>query len=440
MKPNRMNFIYLFLFSLLLNGLTIAQSPALVVEKIEFTGLTKTREYVVRNYLSFSEKQTVTRTQIANDEAALRATHFFKDVQITLSPGSQKGFAVITIAVKERRVPFFQFKSGYNELDGWYLSPLGIRLDNAFGRGNLLGWELLIGDRLNGSTFDYVRPFIWGSEYDFSIALFSVDREFLHFQNQNEFRQNVNDAGLSIKLSGNDGFAKYFSAEVKWQQVIADTFLTTTDENNLHIPLPGYLTTPVDSQNIGRFVLSFRVDTRDIAIHPSKGWWGSITLDQATKELGSYASFYRLTADLRRYQPLWKRLIFAGRLRYGTVSKSAPFFEKYYLGGPNSLRGYADRSLTPPGYAGRIFQGSAELRFPLSKKVAAEKFSGVLFIDTGYAWNTPQSFRTSHLKTGIGYGFRLRLPLVGMVRSDFAYPINSNDHSLRIHISLGHTF
>ncbi len=418
------------------------EERTLVVDTLAFEGNTKTKTQVIRNYLTIAEGQPVTRAQLAADEARLRATHFFKEVRLLALPAAEPGKVRIVVRITERKWPFLQFKSGFNELDGWYLSPLGVRFDNIFGRGNILGWELLIGDRVSGARLEFVRPFLFGSEYDFEVQVFGFEREFLHFRAGERFRQQIQNNGLMVRVRGNSGLAKFFSAAFVAENVIPDTFLTQKRNGDApRFPLPGFLVVPGDTQKVRRVVLAATVDSRDQRIHPLRGWWGSVTLDQSTKQLGSFASFYRITVDVRRYQPLWKRLIVAARARWGTVSSSAPFYEKFYLGGPNSLRGYADRSLTPEGYAANIAQGSAELRFPLSRRSKNNRFSGVLFFDTGLGWNAPQKFDLDRLKSGIGYGLRVGLPIVGLLRVDFAYPLPANGNGdVRVHVSLGHTF
>ncbi len=440
--------IYRITFLLLLAGSIFAQTPVrLTIDAIEIQGARKTRPHVIRAYLTFSEGDQVTRTQIEASEANLRNTNFFKQASIRLIPTEQPGHARAIINIKERTFPLtFQFKSGFNELDGWYISPLGLRLDNLFGRGNHLGMEMLIGDRVTGTELEFVRPFLWGSEYNLEFKLFGYNRDFVHFLSDealpdNEFRQQVRDSGLKIQLRGNSGLARFFSLAFQAHNVDADSTLKFANEEIRpnEIPAPRFLTAASDTVQIRRLILAATVDTRDRKIHPSRGWWGSLSYDQASRDLGSYKNFYRLIFDLRRYQRLWKKVILAGRVKWGRVSEVAPFYERFYLGGPNSLRGYDDRSLTPEGYATQLSQGSAELRFPLSRKLRdSASFTGVLFYDAGYAWSQPDKWQRRRLKTSLGYGFRVRLPIFGLIRLDFAYPIP--DYELHVHLSLGHTF
>jgi outer membrane translocation and assembly module TamA len=56
----------------------------------------------------------------------------------------------------------------------------------------------------------------------------------------------------------------------------------------------------------------------------------------------------------------------------------------------------------------------------------------------GYAWNEPDTWDFKRLKAGLGFGVRLKLPIVGLLRMDFAYPVPEYD--FHFHLSLGHTF
>lgn len=427
--------------ALFLPLLLLAQpEKSLIVESIRIEGNTKTRASVIRNYLSIEEGKPVTPRQISADEFRLQQTNFFKDIYIVTLPGSEKGTAQIIVHVKERRWPFFlQFKSGYNELDGWYISPLGIRFDNLLGHGNIFGGDFVIGDRITATHIGFIRPFIWGSEYDFQIEVFGTQQDFVQFVEGDQFNQLVKEGGLKLGISGNSGVPKFFSLAFISQNAEADSFLTQGKNKSTKYPPPPYLAMDSGKKEIRRFVLAFTVDTRDRKGNPSAGWWGSASYDQSSKDLGSFANYYSTVVDLRRYQPIWKNLTGAIRLKWGKISEDAPFYEKFYLGGPNSLRGYDDRSLTPPGYASNITQGSAELRFPLSARMKnKDRLIGVLFYDAGYAWNQPDTWEFKNLKAGLGFGVRLKLPIIGLLRMDFAYPVPEYD--FHFHLSLGQTF
>lgn len=119
--------------------------------------------------------------------------------------------------------------------------------------------------------------------------------------------------------------------------------------------------------------------------------------------------------------------------------RDPPFYEKFYLGGPNSLRGFADRSLSPDGGGNQLYQSGMELRFPLTRKNFPNHFlTGVVFWDGGANLAKGQNLSIDSIENSLGFGFRFRIPFIGLLRMDYAYPINEGEK--RIHFSLGHTF
>jgi len=156
--------------------------------------------------------------------------------------------------------------------------------------------------------------------------------------------------------------------------------------------------------------------------------------------------FGKLGIDLRQYMSLQgprkpgnfnqPKRVLATRLLIGTTAKNIPFFEQYFLGGADSLRGYdTDRFW---GSSLALFQ--AELRVPLGKD---NNFQGVLLFDGGDAWNSIyqqqglQQHTAFKLSTDYGVGIRLVTP-IGPIRLDYAIPTGGG--SGRTQFSIGQSF
>ncbi len=102
-------------------------------------------------------------------------------------------------------------------------------------------------------------------------------------------------------------------------------------------------------------------------------------------------NFGKLGIDLRQYVSLNGRRkpgsfnqpkrVLATRLLIGTTAKDIPFFESYFLGGADSLRGYD----TDRYWGSNLALVQAELRIPVGKD---NNFQGVLLFDGGDAWNS----------------------------------------------------
>ena len=126
----------------------------------------------------------------------------------------------------------------------------------------------------------------------------------------------------------------------------------------------------------------------------------------------------------------------ATRILIGATSKNVPFFEQYFLGGADSLRGFDQDRFWGSNLA--LFQ--AELRVPVGKDI---NFQGVLLFDGGDAWNSiyqVQGLRQHtafKLQTDYGVGVRLVTP-IGPIRLDYAIP--NGGGSGRTQFSIGQSF
>jgi len=186
-----------------------------------------------------------------------------------------------------------------------------------------------------------------------------------------------------------------------------------------------------------QLVASFALtqDRRDQALDPSRGNWANIMVEpgvahttaiggalQNANLLGTHG-FERNTAEYRVYytpQPPRgrnfdaPRKVFAFRLRYGFITGTPPFFEQYFVGGADTLRGYDDDRF----WGTQELISSLEYRYPIQKS-----FNLIPFIDYGGAWGgygnvstftQSREFRL-HLAGGMGVAFRTPL---GQIRID----------------------
>jgi outer membrane protein insertion porin family len=151
-------------------------------------------------------------------------------------------------------------------------------------------------------------------------------------------------------------------------------------------------------------------------------------------------------------------LALGGQLGYGigfgshnTSNNDLPLFERYFLGGINSVRGFADRSLGPrePScvtqddgtvkcHGSDVVGGDAamvmntELLFPIMEQYGVR---GVAFFDMGNAFN---GFNFSDLRRSVGAGVRWMSPF-GPLRVELGFPLNkkSGDETSVLGFSIG---
>ena len=154
--------------------------------------------------------------------------------------------------------------------------------------------------------------------------------------------------------------------------------------------------------------------------------------------LGGNRNFVRSVFDARYYKSLIGGLVMRMKTEAGNIFATDPkrvqSAERFYLGGPNSLKGYDSFSVGPERKAidptnGREIPANEgglnelfyilEFEYPLIREIGLKL---VLFYDVGEAWNTDRhdSFR---LHQDYGWGIRWFSPL-GPLRFEWGYPIN----------------
>ncbi len=192
--------------------------------------------------------------------------------------------------------------------------------------------------------------------------------------------------------------------------------------------------------------LAVRRDTTDSRILPSRGTATDVAYEFVGAAGGNY-DYHKFTLGWNAYQTvnedlLDRKTIVTYRLDAGYITGGeAPFFEKFYGGGLGSVRGFKYRGISPRSGPeqdpiGGTFSvtGSVELNFP----VAGEMLRGVVFADAG---TIEDSFRFGTIRSSIGTGIRLTLPIFGQLplALDFAVPItkDKNDDTRFISFSLG---
>jgi outer membrane protein insertion porin family len=153
-------------------------------------------------------------------------------------------------------------------------------------------------------------------------------------------------------------------------------------------------------------------------------------------------NFIRNTIEYRRYftdqGPIGRdfeatRRVLAVRIKAGTISGTVPYFEQFFAGGADTLRGYAEDRF----WGRNELLTTAELRYPLQKA-----FSVIGFVDWGDAWggyetvNTYTQTPTMQMHVGYGAGVSFKTPL-GPIRVDLGFDDRGKS---RTHFLIGTSF
>ncbi|MDZ7409125.1 MAG: BamA/TamA family outer membrane protein [candidate division KSB1 bacterium] len=414
---------------------TASSPPTLVVERIEILGATKTRPQVIHRYLQLKPGDVVTPAGIARDYTALTATHFFKQVDFSAKPGSAPGKVVLVIEVVERRWPWLEFAGGFSELEGWYWVPAGVRCDNLLGGGNIAGARLVIGDRTGGFLLHYRQPEIFTTGFDLQIEAGSGATDYIHYIGGRQALHKVRTGSATITLAGSPGWARHFAAGLHLANVRPEAKFKVNDTTRTDFP-PA-LASQLAKEKINTFFVRLHLDTRDDHYFPRAGLWGALSFEFAGPALKATRHFNRAVFDGRWYHAFGNSVL-ALHGKAGRVTPAAPFYERFYLGGAYALRGFPERGLTPLGWGTELVLAQAEMRFPVAGELHRPGLMGAIFFDAGRIRTTSLPDDAGRFFTSAGFGFRAKVPVIGLLRMDFAYPLDRD--AFRFHLALGQTF
>ncbi|MGB8329696.1 MAG: BamA/TamA family outer membrane protein, partial [Polyangiales bacterium] len=348
---------------------------------------------------------------------------------------------------------------------------------NLFGRGQSLGLNLQVSGIRQQIDLNFVEPWFLGSEWSLGFGVFKRIRDF------RDFRQDSTGANAT---TGHPLFNPRFRIFLQYE---FENVKISQPRGNL-LGVGGQLQNTFSNIFIAhafrdgitssvRFTLNW--DSRDNRLNTAGGIFTNYTVQIADQYLGSDNTFVRQTAFSRFYKRAFGPVVFKVNTEMGLITsrKIVPVFERFYLGGIYTIRGYRLQSVGPQaGLAsagdpnlpiiaqgrpiGGDFQAfyNIEFEFPLIEAVGIR---GVIFTDGGNAWNlfafrdafgncqapvAPEADPSSRpcgisgfLRYSVGFGLRWFSPL-GPLRFEWGIPIRRRpqDAPIRFEFTIGQSF
>ncbi len=381
-------------------------------ERIEISGNIKTRDKVIRRELRVYEQELFSATKIKESIRNLRRLEYFEDVNFSTTPGSAPDRMNLKISIKERPTGTFGIGAGYSTQDR-LVGMIEVSQTNLFGRGQQLRVQGIIGAISNRFRLSFTEPYLFDRPLAFGIDAFNWEREFDEYTRKSR--------GGSIRLS--------HPLRWKYTRLYGSYRFENVNLSDLDANTSQIIREAATIKNTSAVSFSLRRDSRDALFMPTKGSDNSIAIEMAG--LGGDTAFMRYVAETGWYFPLWwgtvgvvhGRVGYLDRLPWGEL----PAYEKFYLGGIDSIRGfnYAEISPRDPRTNERIggdsfTQLNLEYRWPVPylKKFG---FMGTLFFDAGNVYGS--NYIGPVLRTSAGVGFRWYSPM-GPLRVEWGYNIN----------------
>lgn len=206
----------------------------------------------------------------------------------------------------------------------------------------------------------------------------------------------------------------------------------------------------VDEKGISikrRFRVALERDTRPNRFVPTSGANTRLDAEYVGGILGGAEDFYKIDASWARYLVISTPTVLATRLRLAWVKSHSnsgfvPTIDRFYLGGANSIRGYAENTVGPKDSTGTpdggqvVMLANMELRTPMSAK-----FWFTFFMDAGNDFGSFREVTIGDMLMSVGVGLQYIAP-VGPLRLDYARRVVHPRYapSDRVHLSILFSF
>jgi translocation and assembly module TamA len=192
----------------------------------------------------------------------------------------------------------------------------------------------------------------------------------------------------------------------------------------------------VDPYHEASYFQAITVDLRDNPLDTHQGFYAELHLQEGGGVAGGDFEYAKVSPDLRGYLPLGRHVVVGARARlglgFGLGGDPVPESERFFAGGPNSQRGFAQQHLSPfvTGTDGKtatiggeaLIETSVESRLDLFR-VRGVWIQGVLFLDGADVTARRGQLDVTDLHWATGLGLRAKTP-VGPVRLDLGRRLN----------------
>jgi len=406
----------------------IQEKAQYTVAEIRLEGLEKTRPRVARRELLFRPGEVIKYSRLLESQRRLYLTGLFQSVFIRPQPaaGGDSAKKDILIQLQENESIEFNVAVGYGSIDK---ARGRIEVFNTNWEGTALKFGLSTKASFinRGIEASFTEPWTFGLPWRTDVNL------LLEYLEEPGFDLNRRGGRLVIGKS----FGKRSTASLTYRYEDAKL-------SNIQVSaIPQEQKT-----NLRSLILSLIYDTRDNLFNSTSGTYMEWKNELAGSFLRGTDTFVRSVGRFKYFYP-WKRsTILATALEIGWMdffgkSRDIPLNERFYAGGPNSLRGFGyqmagplDAEDDPIGGRLKLVWNLLEIRQSLYKMIGI-----VFFADVGNVWLEPKDFHFNDLRSCVGLGLRANTP-VGIVRLDYGINLQpkKGEPSGKLYFNMGQAF
>ena len=394
----------------------IQENDVVYLGKLEFTGNTFTKDHVIRREWFLREGLRLNINALEDSIKRMKQLGLVTIEKMPeIKPDPQDPQKInITADVREVNRQMINFNVGYSGYEGWFLA-LGYSTQNFLGMGETFSLNLQQGTIARTYQFAFTEPYLFNSA-----ASFGVDISKTYYRYPNLYTRH----GEGFNISAATRFWKFWGASLvySWENVS----ISDVNENYVQNSFYGFYNTE-GKRIISAISPTIYYSTVDSPIFPQSGNKLLASYRFAGGFLGGDIYSHKLKLEAVKFLPLWSHHVLGMHAVYESISpfggKVIPFYERYFLGGERSVRGFEIYTLGPRNSYGAVIGGTKSLYANLEYAIPlAQQFSFIFFYDVGNSYDSGAPINLKDVYQSTGLELKIFVPMLNVpFRLIFAY-------------------
>ena len=407
----------------------VTEGSRFKVGRVNIQGNTKTKDKVIRREVPLNPGDWFNTVELETTKARLENLQYFGDVQASGNPGGA-GYRDVDILVEERSTGSVGIGAGFSSIDNivGFLTLEQTNFDitnpwNFTGGGQRFSMSVRAGSERSEFSVSLVEPWFLDQQLSLGGELFYRQSTYL----SDVYEQTNVGAAIYVRKPLTDKSS--LKLEYRLEEIGIDVESGATAFYKANVEDGDFIRSAV--------ALNYLYDNRDSTILARKGERLDVSLAMAGAVFGGDVDTLTLSAQGAKYWNLkWDTILSVnGEIAFvDAIDGDVPVFERMFLGGGRTLRGFEFRDIGGPrdngaGGSGEVVGGNSlayltvEYTVPIIETVRAAVFYDTGFVNTG-AWD----IAPEDVYSDFGMGIRLKLPISPVpLALDYAIPMSSPD-------------
>ncbi len=411
----------------------ISKKQKVYIRRAIIEGNTRTRDNVILRELRLSDGDMFMGSKLQRSIQRLNLLDFFEQAEAELVPTGKEEEVDLQISVKEKNTGVIMAGFGYSTFSAFGVSGT-IMEKNLFGKGYTTGIQGYFSDRYTSYSYFFRNPRVYDTDLSFGLELYNSDYDYWDYSKDT--------TGGSVRFGYPIG--EYTSVALGYRLDRYRLYDFDDDAASIISQYAGRRWSSVLSLGLTR-------NTTD-RFMPTTGTINRLIYEYGGGFMGGDDDFMKFIAEHHSYYSLRENNVLHMRLKGSVLLKNGddevPVFERFWMGGMDSVRGYPSRDIVPrdPSTNDRI--GGTRMAFANFEYIwTMAPTLGVQivpFFDIGVDIDTDHDYTwDDEIKKSFGLELRWRSPM-GELRFAYGIPLaedrKGNRNSGRIEFSMGQQF